>query len=61
MNTLENTVESYYLFVDVFVCVHVHTAECSCHDAPVEVRGQLRGDGSHFLYCASAVLSLKCV
>lgn len=49
MSTLENTVESYYLFLDVFACVHVHTTECSYHDVPVEVRGQLREDGSHFL------------
>lgn len=57
MSTLENTVESYYLIVDVFACVYVHTAGCLCHDAPVEVRGQLSGDGSHFLSCANAVLS----
>lgn len=61
MSALENTVESYYLFVDVFVCAHVHTAGCSCHDAPVEVRGQLSRDGSHFLSCANAVLSPQCV
>lgn len=60
MRVLGNAMERY-LFVDVFVCVHVHTAVCSHHDVPAEVRGQLKGDVSHCLSCANAVLSLQCV
>lgn len=38
MSVLGNAMERY-LFVDAFVCVHVHTAVCSHHDVPAEVRG----------------------